>query len=81
MDVQNEEQQLETPQNEAQKVKNSRVNWRVDDFCDAHGICRTTFYAAVKRGEIKTIKYGRRTLIPDKEAQAWQAQRLAEAGQ
>ncbi len=50
-----------------------RVNWRVGDFCAAHGICRTTFYKAAKRGEIKTFKVGRRTLIADTEARAWQA--------
>jgi hypothetical protein len=49
-----------------------RVNWRVNDFCRAHGIGRTFFYEQVKRGEIKIIKAGKRTLIPDSEAKAWQ---------
>ena len=57
-----------------------RVNWRVDDFCRAHGIGRTLFYEEVKRGEIKLIKIGKRTLIPDSEAKAWQL-RKAEAAQ
>ncbi len=48
------------------------VNWRVDDFCRAHGIGRTLFYDEVKRGEIKLIKIGKRTLVPDTEAKAWQ---------
>ncbi len=56
----------------------SRVNWRVDDFCRAHGIGRTLFYDEVKRGEIKIIKIGKRTLVPDSEARAWQ-DRKAEA--
>jgi len=55
----------------------SPVNWRVNPFCEAHGICRTSFYEEVKRGEIKVIKYGRRTLIPDTEAKAWQARKLS----
>ncbi len=38
------------------------VNWRVDDFCRAHGIGRTLFYEEVKRGEIKLIKIGKRRL-------------------
>ncbi len=50
----------------------ARVNWRVDDFCRAHGIGRTLFYDEVKRGEIKLIKIGKRTLVPDGEARAWQ---------
>ena len=51
---------------------NHRINWRVDDFCLAHGIGRTLFYEEVKRGEIKIIKIGKRTLVPDSEAKAWQ---------
>ena len=50
----------------------ARVNWRVDDFCRAHGIGRTFFYNEVKIGEIKIIKVGKRTLVPDSEAKAWQ---------
>lgn len=57
----------------------TRINWRVNDFCKAHGIGRTTFYAAVKRGEIKVIKYGTRTLVPDEQAKLWQANRLVES--
>ena len=55
-----------------------RVNWRVDDFCRAHGIGRSLFYEEVKRGEIEIIKVGKRTLVPDSEAKAWQ-ERKAEA--
>ncbi len=49
-----------------------RVNWRVEDFCRAHGIGRTLVYEEIKRGELKIIKVGKRTLIPDSEAKAWQ---------
>ncbi|MBT5818758.1 MAG: excisionase [Proteobacteria bacterium] len=58
----------------------SRVNWRVDDFCQAHGIGRTYFYDEVKRDEINPIKVGKRTLIPEIEARDWQ-RRKAEASQ
>ena len=51
--------------------RSDRVNWRVRDFCEAHGICRSTFYEELKRGEIKIIKVGKRTLIPDCEARIW----------
>jgi len=57
-----------------------RVNWRVNDFCRAHGIGRTLFYDEVKRGEIKIIKIGKRTLVSNIEAKAWQ-HRKAEATQ
>ena len=56
------------------------MNWRVGDFCRAHGIGRTLFYDEVKRGEIKLIKVGKRTLVPDTEAKAWQS-RKAKAAQ
>jgi len=54
-----------------------RVNWRVKDFCIAHGIGRTTFYDEVKRGELRVIKVGARTLVPDTEAKAWGARKLS----
>ncbi|MCW8916744.1 MAG: hypothetical protein OQK24_12950 [Magnetovibrio sp.] len=53
-----------------------RVNWRVDDFCRAHGIGKTFFYEEVKKGNLKIIKVGSRTLVPDSEARAWQARNL-----
>ncbi len=40
--------------------------------CPAHDDGCTRFYEEVKRGEIKLIKIGKRTLVPDSEAQAWQ---------
>ena len=58
--------------NESSEPRSDRINWRVDDFCRAHGIGRTLFYDEVKRGEIKLIKIGKRTLVPDCEAKAWQ---------
>ena len=64
--------------NENSEPRCDRVNWRVDDFCRAHGIGRTLFYDEVKRGEIKIIKIGKRTLVSDSEAQAWQ-ERKAQA--
>ena len=51
---------------------NQRVLWRINDFCQAHGIGRTLVYEEIKRGELKIIKVGNRTLIPDSEAKAWQ---------
>ena len=68
------------PNLNSQLSENARVNWRVDEFCRAHGIGRTLFYDEVKRGEIKPIKIGKRTLVPDTEAKAWQ-ERKARASQ
>ena len=61
--------------NTNESTGSDRVNWRVDDFCRAHGIGRTLFYEEVKRGEIKLIKIGKRTLVPDSEAKAWQSRK------
>ena len=57
-----------------------RINWRLDDFCQAHGVGRSYVYEEIKRGALKVIKAGRRTLVPDSEAKAWQ-RRKAEAAQ
>ena len=54
----------------------SRINWRIDEFCHAHGVGRSFVYEEIKRGELRVIKAGRRTLIPNGEAQEWQARRL-----
>lgn len=45
----------------------------VDDFCEAHGIGRTTFYAEVAAGRIRPVKAGRRMLVPAAEGQRWLA--------
>ena len=58
--------------NENNEPHLDRFNWRVNDFCRAAGIGRTLFYDEVKRGEISIIKVGKRTLVPDSEAKAWQ---------
>lgn len=56
---------------EASESRSDRVNWRINDFCRAHGIGRSLFYHEVQRGEINVIKVGKRTLVPDTEAKAW----------
>jgi excisionase family DNA binding protein len=50
----------------------------VTDFCAAFGIGRTSFYAAVKDQKIKTVKFGRRTLVPATEIDVFLT-RLSEA--
>ena len=55
----------------ASESRSDRVNWRINDFCRAHGIGRSLFYHEVQRGEINVIKVGKRTLVPDTEAKAW----------
>ncbi len=52
------------------------VNWRVNDFCSAFGIGRTKFYSLVKAGQLNPIKLGKTTLIPNTEADRFQASLL-----
>lgn len=49
-------------------------------FCDQHGIARTTFYALLKEGRgPRTFKVGRRTLISAEAAADWRARMEAES--
>jgi excisionase family DNA binding protein len=41
----------------------------VNDFCSAYGISRSTLYVLIKGGRIRTIKIGRRRLIPEDEGE------------
>ena len=43
----------------------------VREFCQLCGLGRTSFYAAVKRGQIHPVKFGRRTLILVREVDAF----------
>ena len=45
-----------------------RLAWRVNDFCRALGISRTSFYELLRENRIRTIVIGGRRLIPDAEA-------------
>lgn len=49
------------------KYDQTRRAWRVNDFVAALGIGRTKFYSMVGAGNIKTIKFGGRTLVPNTE--------------
>ena len=59
--------------------KQRPLNWRVKEFCDAHGMGRTKFYALVAAGKIKLIKCGKTSLINDAEALRFQS--ALEAGE
>lgn len=54
-----------------------RVNLSVPEFCTIFGIGRSLFYEEVKRGSIRLIKVGRRTLVPMNEASRWQQSKIA----
>lgn len=54
--------------------------YSVSEFCCAHGIARSHFYALLKEGRAPAIiKLGRRTLISTEAAAAWRRRLESEA--
>lgn len=50
--------------------------WQINSACYRAGIGRTKLYQLIRDGEIKTIKVGRRTLVPESELQKWLTHKL-----
>jgi excisionase family DNA binding protein len=50
---------------------------QVPQACARLGVGRTAFYQLLKAGEIRCIKVGSRTLIPESELQRFIAERMA----
>ena len=46
---------------------NAPLAHRIPEACGRLGIGRSSLYALIKSGEIRTIKIGSRTLIPEAE--------------
>jgi excisionase family DNA binding protein len=43
----------------------------VREFCTAYRICRATFYNEVRRGNLRAVKMGTKTLVLREDAEAW----------
>jgi excisionase family DNA binding protein len=54
---------------------------QVPQACARLGIGRTAFYELLKSGEIRAIKVGTRTLVPESELQRFIAERMAKQQQ
>lgn len=52
----------------------------VPDACRRLGIGRTMFYDLVKRDEVRVIRIGTRTLVPESELQKLITSRLGDSG-
>ena len=52
-------------------MKTTPLAYSIFESCEVSSVGRTTLYAAIKRGDLKTHKVGRRTLITSKELLAW----------
>jgi excisionase family DNA binding protein len=45
----------------------------ISTFCERHDIGRSTVYEEIKKGRLRAVKVGRRTLITDEDERAWLA--------
>ena len=51
----------------------SREAFAVREFCARYGICRDTFYREVRRGRLRALKIGKKTVVLRLDAEAWVA--------
>ena len=51
----------------------------VKEACNSTSISRSTIYAEIKVGNLKTLKVGRRTLLAVKDLEAWLSSKAAAA--
>jgi excisionase family DNA binding protein len=50
-----------------------REAFAVREFCARYGICRQTFYDEVRRGRLRAVKLGKKTIVLRTDAEAWVA--------
>jgi excisionase family DNA binding protein len=53
--------------------------YRLKDFASTHGIGLTRVYDEIKSGRLKSVKCGKRRLIPAEAAEAWRRSLMAQA--
>jgi excisionase family DNA binding protein len=65
---------METNHKEAKAADLSgREAFAIGEFCARYGICRDTFYQEVRRGRLRAVKLGKKTIILKTDAAAWVA--------
>jgi excisionase family DNA binding protein len=50
-----------------------REAFAVSEFCERFGICRETFYQEVRRGRLRAVKLGAKTIVLKSDADVWVA--------
>jgi excisionase family DNA binding protein len=50
-----------------------KAAFSIREFCARYGICRDTFYSEIRRGRLRAIKLGRKTIVLRSDADAWAA--------
>src|SRR5262249_47993753 len=49
----------------------NRDAFAIREFCARYGICRDTFYAEVRRGRLRALKLGKKTIVLKDDAESW----------
>jgi len=62
-------QTTEQPQTNA--PHNGKLSYSIKEFAKLNGLARGTVYSEINAGRLKTIKVGRRRLIPVEAAKEW----------
>jgi excisionase family DNA binding protein len=52
-------------------MKTTRLAYSISEACGLLSVGRTTLYSAIKKGDLKTCKVGRRTLVTVESLQLW----------
>ena len=60
------------PQPNDEAKMDSREAYAVSEFCERYGICRQTFYDEVRRGRLRALKLGKKTVILKGDAENWE---------
>jgi hypothetical protein len=63
---------METLHKEAKRATDlsRREAFAVREFCERYGICRETFYQEVRRGRLRALKLGAKTIVLKTDADA-----------
>jgi excisionase family DNA binding protein len=48
-----------------------KLTYRISEACELLSVGRTTLYSAIKRGDLKACKVGRRTLLTHEALTLW----------
>ncbi len=56
-----------------------RLAYTIPDACEQLGVGRSMLYELIGAGEVRTIKVGTRTLVPESELSAFIQRKLKEA--
>jgi excisionase family DNA binding protein len=49
----------------------SKAAFSIDEFCTSYGVGKTFTYELINSGQLRAVKAGRRTLIPEASAAQW----------